>query len=117
MRLYQPQHRLHGDHRIGGTAALPQHPRAGLDRQRIGGGDHPILRLDRLAGFLRGERCACGIREAGEEIDRLYLSDARLWIDRVGGLLCLSRQCQKQRASCGHQCETHNNLPVEFFSS
>jgi hypothetical protein len=49
LRLDQIEHQLHGDGRIGGAAARAQYFQAGLDRKRVGGGNHEGLRVGDLA--------------------------------------------------------------------
>ena len=76
MRLHQVQHELHCDRRIHRAAALLEHAKAGIDRERMRGGHHVIWGMGdevlRTAGGRfrlqrsRDLRCAVEDNQQGE---------------------------------------------------
>ena len=96
--LDKPEHRLNGDHGIGGGAACLEHPGPRLDGKGVGGRDHPVRGRDRLAACLccQGSR---GFRREGFEGRGLAVGTFRS--HAVGCLLrCCGTRYGKPQADC-----------------
>ena len=76
LRLYETQHGLDRHRRIHRAAARPQHGRAGLARQRVGGDHHRLAGfignsvVDSVAGACSGDGAGIGVRALGHRCVR-----------------------------------------------
>ena len=106
LRFHQPQHRLCGDHRIGGRAARRKDRRPCLHRVGVGGGDHPVLCRDRAACLFRRQRLGYGRRYGGENaLGRGFRGD------RIGALLGRERGGEGEAGGNGKDETAHRGLP------